>query len=340
VSAAPEAREAIVRRRLVLGEGVTFSPVGSGGFEAQVAGRAVPLSIADEYVASLFLGPVLAGEAASDPSCRLPAEDVLRAAAALLDHGVLEEHRAVAGVPRALNPETLGDPDVLSAVGRALVQGRAVIVRDALRPELAEEAYASLTASTAWEEERYFHPDRPYFQFHRATISAPRAMPPVLREVAQSLGAPETKALMQSIAGVDCSGSFVLCAASNRAGDYSLPHNDDGGMRALTYIWYVSKGWRPDWGGHLAWGPTGSMVTPAFNSLVLFRVTAESLHFVTPVAPHAEGGRLSVSGWWHRSTPGPDRRPVATVLGGVHLSPGVYGEPTCVVGGREGVVAL
>jgi hypothetical protein len=82
------------------------------------------------------------------------------------------------------------------------------------------------------------------------------------------------------------------------------------------------------------------MVTPEFNSLVLFRVSRASLHFVTPVAPHAEGGRLSVSGWWHRPVAAPDNRPVATTLGGIHLSPGVYGDPTTVVGERGGVVAL
>jgi 2OG-Fe(II) oxygenase superfamily len=342
VNAAPDAWEAIARRRLVLGERVTFSPVGAGGIEAQVAGRAVPLEGVEPYVASRFLSPTLAGDVASAPS-PMPAEDLQRAVAALLDRGVLEEHRAVtteAAPPSAFNPQTLGDRALLDDVAGALAEGRAVVVRDALRPELAEAAYASLTASTAWQEERYFQPDRPYFQFQRHTISWPLALPRVLHDVARSLGAPETKAFMQALAGVDCSGSFELCAASNRAGDYSLPHNDHGGLRALTYIWYVSKGWRPDWGGHLAWGPTGSMVTPEFNALVLFCVSRASMHFVTPVAPHAQGGRLSVSGWWHRSVAVPDGRPVATVLGGIHLSPGVYGEPTRVVRGRDGVVAL
>ncbi len=353
MSAADEAWEAIARRRLVIGEGVGFSPVGAGGFEAKVRGRAVPLSSAEQHVASQFLAPILAGDVAHAPSSSTPAEDARRAIAALLDRGILEEHRAVpsapthpsppnpaAGVPWVFNPETLGDPAVLEGVAGALARGRAVVVADALRPELAEEACASLTASTAWREESYFHPDRPYFQFHRWTITWALAMPGILRDVARSLGAPEAKAFMQALSGVDCSGSFVLGAASNRAGDYSLPHNDDGGLRSLTYIWYVSKGWRPDWGGHLMWGPTGAMVTPAFNSLVLFRVNRASLHFVTPVAPHAQGGRLSVAGWWHRAATLPEGRPAATVLGGIHLSPGVYGDPTSVVGGREGVVAL
>jgi hypothetical protein len=270
----------------------------------------------------------------------MPVADAERTVASLLQRGVIERLPSSAGAPSVFNPAALGDPAIQEDVAQALAQGRAVLVQDALRPELAEAAYAFLTESAAWQEEYYFNPDRPYFQFHRTSITWPLAMPPALRAVARSLGAPGAKAFMQALCGVDCTGTFGLCAASNRAGDYSLPHNDNSGLRALTYIWYVSKGWRPDWGGHLVWCPTGSLVTPAFNSLVLFRVTRESLHFVTPVAPHAQGGRLSVSGWWHRAVAVPDGRPVATILGGVHLSPGVYGEPTSLVRGRKGVVAL
>jgi Rps23 Pro-64 3,4-dihydroxylase Tpa1-like proline 4-hydroxylase len=119
-----------------------------------------------------------------------------------------------------------------------------------------------------------------------------------------------------------------------------MPHNDDGGLRSLGYVWYVSKGWRPDWGGNLVWCPNGSMVAPELNLLVLFPVRRTSLHFVTPVSPHAQGGRLAISGFWQRAVATADNRPVATILGGVHLSPGVYGDPTAVVGEMEGVITL
>ncbi|HEX8795862.1 MAG TPA: 2OG-Fe(II) oxygenase family protein [Polyangiaceae bacterium] len=340
MSDAREAWEAMAGRHLVLGRGVTFSAT-PDGMEARVLGRAVPLSGAEPHAASLFLAPVLASDVVSTLSSSIPSEVVQRAVVGLLERGILEEHRAAsAPVPSVFNPETLGDPAILSDVAGALAGGRAVIVPNAFRPELAEEVRAWLTASTEWQEEQYFGPDRPYFQFHRHTIVWPLVMPQVLRDVAHSLGAPESKAFMQALAGVDCSGRFVMTAASNRAGDYSLPHNDDNGLRTLTYIWYVSKGWRPDWGGHLVWCPTGSMVTPEFNSLVLFRVHRGTLHFVTPVAPHAPGGRLSVSGWWHRAAAVPDGMLATTTLGGIHLTPGVYGEPTGVIGARRAVVAL
>jgi Rps23 Pro-64 3,4-dihydroxylase Tpa1-like proline 4-hydroxylase len=33
--------------------------------------------------------------------------------------------------------------------------------------------------------------------------------------------------------------------------------------------------------------------------LLLFNVDEHSKHFVTQVAPHAQGKRLAVSGWWY-----------------------------------------
>ncbi|KAH8093026.1 hypothetical protein JL720_5200 [Aureococcus anophagefferens] len=71
--------------------------------------------------------------------------------------------------------------------------------------------------------------------------------------------------------------------------------------RTVAYVWHLSKGWRPEWGGALYWAGADHAVAthPAsFNTLVLFCVTTTSAHFVTTVSPHHEGKRLTFNGWW------------------------------------------
>merc|ERR1712224_808711 len=74
-----------------------------------------------------------------------------------------------------------------------------------------------------------------------------------------------------------------------------------GGQRTVAYVWHLSKSWKPDYGGALYWCKHHHHVAthPAsFNTLVLFRVTTSSSHFVTAVSPRHKGKRLTFNGWW------------------------------------------
>ena len=76
------------------------------------------------------------------------------------------------------------------------------------------------------------------------------------------------------------------------------------GQRTVAYVWHLSKGWQPEWGGGLYWADNAQnqRIYPAsFNTLVLFLVTPSSSHFVTPVSRHAAGQRLAFNGWWQSS---------------------------------------
>ena len=63
---------------------------------------------------------------------------------------------------------------------------------------------------------------------------------------------------------VGCSLQLVSCALVSvtlilscnhryQSGDHSLPHTDWVGQRTVSYVWHLSKGWRPEWGGALYW---------------------------------------------------------------------------------------
>jgi 2OG-Fe(II) oxygenase superfamily len=76
------------------------------------------------------------------------------------------------------------------------------------------------------------------------------------------------------------------------------------------------------------------MITPEYNTVVLFKISPSSLHFVTPVSHTARDRRLAIVGFWERSQPTADGRPQAITLNGINLRLGLYGPPTDAVDER------
>jgi Rps23 Pro-64 3,4-dihydroxylase Tpa1-like proline 4-hydroxylase len=78
-------------------------------------------------------------------------------------------------------------------------------------------------------------------------------------------------------------------------------HSDETAVerRRIAYVINLTRGWRPDWGGLLHFADDeGNVVDtffPHFNSLSLFTVPQN--HFVSYVAPYAQGKRSAVTGW-------------------------------------------
>ncbi len=84
-------------------------------------------------------------------------------------------------------------------------------------------------------------------------------------------------------------------------GHFLLAHDDhvDNEQRRLAYVLNLTPRWRPDWGGLLHFSDAEGNVTetffPHFNSMALFRVP--QTHFVSYVAPFAQGERSAITGW-------------------------------------------
>jgi hypothetical protein len=227
-----------------------------------------------------------------------------------------------------------------TAVGNALRARQAVVIPNALRPEIAETIATSLERSGGWSREKHHPVDRPYFQFWRHALPCDGTSIELVQALRRVMGSPESKRFMGDLSGTNCDGEFVMGVARYDPGDYSYPHNDDGGWRALTYVWYLCRPWVPGWGGHLVWCQTGAMLTPGFNMLLLFEVTKESLHFVSPVAEHAQGSRIDIHGWWQSSVLREDNRSGARDYNGVNVCPGLYGSPTGFLEGRTDLVVI
>lgn len=78
-------------------------------------------------------------------------------------------------------------------------------------------------------------------------------------------------------------------------------HQDttDKEKRLFAYVFSFTRGWDPDWGGHLHILDKEfrnlDVFEPSFNTLTIFRVP--QAHFVSQVSNYARGARYTVTGW-------------------------------------------
>ena len=208
--------------------------------------------------------------------------------------------------------ETYLNPQVWTAAGitrvsEALAHGRLVVVHRALHEPFAERMFRCLDGFTDWElHESYgaiaaHDPDDP-FHYQKHNISDPRLFPRDLALCHSVFGSAATRRFVARLAGRSCDAGTSMSASWYKAGDHSLPHNDRvalrGAVRQVGFVWHLTRGWRPEWGGALYWCPANRYLSPAFNTLILFRVDRESYHLVTQVSPYAEAKRLAINGWW------------------------------------------
>ncbi len=100
---------------------------------------------------------------------------------------------------------------------------------------------------------------------------------------------------VRSIALVDAQATLY------RPGHFLTDHDDavPDKRRVAAYVLSLTPQWRADWGGILSFldrdGHVAEGYTPAFNALNLFRVPQR--HLVSFVAPFAQEGRYSITGW-------------------------------------------
>ena len=95
-------------------------------------------------------------------------------------------------------------------------------------------------------------------------------------------------------------GEITARAEYYRPGDHSLPTPDFLDQRTIAFEWHLTKNWAHEWGGALYWCQetrAWSFIHASFNTLVLYSVSHDTSHFVTPVKHEATEKRLSLTGW-------------------------------------------
>lgn len=188
---------------------------------------------------------------------------------------------------------------LIEKVGTQIQHGRLIVIRDAFQPGFARQMFECLDQFSGW---RLFEDYAKHFHYRHHNIYDDALFPPALLRCRDVFDSEATKLFIRNLSGRDCTGETIFSASLYRPGDHSLPHNDylarNGEQRQVAFVWNLSQGWQPDWGGEFFWCPEARTVPSAFNTLLLFNVERNSQHFVTVVAPHARAKRLAISGWW------------------------------------------
>ncbi len=122
------------------------------------------------------------------------------------------------------------------------------------------------------------------------------------RHFVTALKGDDFRSYFEEVSGIDLGPTPLVNAYSYRVGDFLSLHTDDVKDKRLSFVFYLSPQWEPDFGGtlHLI-DPDGNVleVSPEHNSLVIFDVTAKTEHFISPVEASAgDKARLTVSGWF------------------------------------------
>ena len=226
------------------------------------------------------------------------------------------------GLPQLLNPRILSAPTLIASIGSWIRQGRAVVIPDALPEDLAEQVHNDLDRSTSWTPREGGYG---FASYRNCVIEALEGRTPTLTACSRLFKSSATRRFVGELSGEDCAGDAGVAAAWYRPGEYALPHDDSvaEAPRSVSYVWYLTKEWRRQWGGTLFWCPSGQYVNPSFNTLIIFRATPSNIHFVCPVAPSATAKRLTIHGFWHRSK---QVSSTPVISPDFAISPRVYGQ--------------
>lgn len=110
---------------------------------------------------------------------------------------------------------------------------------------------------------------------------------------------------MRRVSGIDGLNRLYAQATLYTPGSFLRAHDDQVAAedRRVAYVINLTRDWRPDWGGLLHFCDEQCDVVdtfvPHFNSLSLFTVPQN--HFVSYVAPFAQGQRRAITGWLIRA---------------------------------------
>lgn len=194
-------------------------------------------------------------------------------------------------------------PKSIEMMRSQLHMGKAVIIPDAFDIDFAEAMHQELKR-TNFSLYRGSDPDG--FSFNHHNVYDRRKYSAFLHQTQRVFFSPETRDFFSDFTDLDCRGQPLAAPSDYRPGDYSNPHSDHQDQRTLSFVWHLTKAadeWDPAWGGALYWcneHPDHAYLHATFNSLILFRATTHSQHFVTRVSHNVTPGarRLAYNGWY------------------------------------------
>lgn len=203
---------------------------------------------------------------------------------------------------KLLNPRLLKHSAVLGSIGESLKGGKVMVIRNAFRPDVAEAVYKVLNTDSEFVIDQGYHERGSHHFFRSLSVDAMRR-DSILNATLAVFNSDMTKQFMTNLTGRDCMGEMTEARGElYLLGDHSLPTPDFLHQRTVGFEWHLAKEWKPEWGGALYWCQEwagSAFLHASFNTLILYSVTQDFSHFVTPITAETEKMRLSVTGFWN-----------------------------------------
>lgn len=145
------------------------------------------------------------------------------------------------------------------------------------------------------------------FDTRRLDLAPEETPRDAVSEVLDVLNGPAFIGFVRAVTGDERIDFADAQATRYRPGHVLTGHDDasPGKNRLYAYVLNLTRDWRSDWGGLLAFeGADGHIeegFAPAFNALNIFAVPMR--HAVTQVASFAPRDRLSITGWLRSHEP-------------------------------------
>ena len=98
--------------------------------------------------------------------------------------------------------------------------------------------------------------------------------------------------------GITVTKTLSCWASAYTQGHFLTPHSDAVNDRRITYLFYFHRGWKPEYGGNIAFDRQThwQMFVPQLGTLVLFDVKDNAnRHMVTQVVQ--DRTRYAITGW-------------------------------------------
>ena len=148
-----------------------------------------------------------------------------------------------------------------------------------------------------------FSEDRFSYFFHRS-MNNTRGLSYFEFKIREKLNSVEFISVLNEITGLGLTKLNTMFLSKYKSGHFLAPHSDRGNG-TLAFVLYLTKGWKPQYGGNLhfmneARTEITESFTPCFNSMVLFEVPVEKgiPHYIGHVAPHVKQNRYAITGWF------------------------------------------
>ncbi len=139
------------------------------------------------------------------------------------------------------------------------------------------------------------------FFSHPIVQTAQRGESDLLSRFVRWMADEEFLAAMRGLSGLADINRVYAQGTLYARGSFLNHHTDEVAVenRRVAYVINLTRRWRAEWGGLLhftdAEGNVVDTFFPHFNSLSLFLVPQN--HYVSYVAPYADGERLAITGW-------------------------------------------